>query len=40
MFKFNSVSPAHWFHFVLADKALFHAVMYTCIRLFWLFEGA
>jgi hypothetical protein len=27
IFKFNPVSPAFWFHFALADKDLFHAVM-------------
>jgi len=40
IFKFNPVSPVHWFHFALADKALFRAVMYAVSTYSGLFEGA
>lgn len=40
IFKFNPISPTHWFHFALADKALLHAVVYTVFAYSGLFEGA
>ncbi len=38
-FKFNPVSPVHWFHFALADKALFHALMFTAKSYAALIDG-
>lgn len=38
-FRFNPLSPAHWFHFAQADQALYHALQYTSATYQSLYDG-